>query len=513
MRHPITGSGGCQRANVLAASVTSSYDERMVGTPEYLLLLIGALLLLGILATKLSPHLGVPALALFMVAGMLAGPEGPGGIAFHDASLARLIGTISLIGILFSSGMAARWEAVSPVLRPSIFLGILSPILATAVVAAVVHSIAGVPVAVAALLGAVVASTDPIALGSLFRSRRARAGRRLMELLRFEAGVGAATSAFLALALLRWASGQERQWWDIVLGFVLSASIGTASGIILGLITVWVLNHLKPDAEVLYTLLTVAAGFLIYGLTAIASGSGFLAVFVGAVVIGNSDLPDRGPMRRFHEGMPWISQIALFVLLGLLVPPSALVTSLVAGLAVTAALTLVARPLAVLLALPRSGLSNPQKVFASWVGLKGAVPVALATFPLFHDIAEADWILGVVAVVVVVSALVQGITVAWLAGVLGIRAATGEEAMEPLDMVDLGPGALACYHIDENSPAAGRAVSDLGLPDNCLLILVTRQGERLRPRGTTILNAGDEVYAYSPRELFPVLQIRIMGER
>jgi cell volume regulation protein A len=485
----------------------------MAGTPEYLLLLIGALLLLGILATKLSPHLGVPALALFMAAGMLAGPEGPGGIAFHDASLARLIGTISLIGILFSSGMAARWETVSPVLRPSILLGIFSPIIATALVAVAVHQTAALPWATAALLGSVVASTDPIALGSIFRSRRARADTRLMELLRFEAAVGAAVSAFLALALFRWASGQQSEWWDVVLGFILSASVGSVMGLALGFSTVWVLNHLKPDAEVLYTLLTVAAGFLIYGITSVLAGSGFLAVFVGAVVIGNSDLPDRGPMRRFHEGMPWISQIALFVLLGLLVPPSALVTSLKTGLVVTFTLILLARPLAVLLTLPRSGFDNAQKVFASWVGLKGAVPVALATFPLYYNLPQADWILGVVAVVVVVSALTQGVTVAAFAGILKVRPIVPVEDREPLDMVDLGAGALACYSIDEQSPAAGRAISDLGLPDNCLLILVTRQGRRLRPRGSTVLNAGDEVYAYSPRELFPVLEIRLLGER
>ncbi len=484
----------------------------MVSPTDLLLLLLGVLLLLGILATKLSPHLGVPALVLFMAGGMLAGPEGPGNIAFRDAKLAQFMGTISLIGILFSSGMASRWDTVGAVLRPGVWLGVLGPVVATTVVAAVAHLTAGVSWASGALLGAVVASTDPVALGSLFRSRRARTDRRTMELLRFESAVGAAMSAFLAIVILSWALGQRTDWLKIVLAFLSSALLGAGIGFFLGQFTVWVLNHLKPDAEVLYTLLTVAAAFIIYGLTSLLHGSGFLGVFVGAVVIGNSDLPDRGPMRRFHEGLPWLSQITLFVLLGLLVPPSAFMASLGTGVLVTAALVFIARPLATLLALPKSRLTGAQKTFVSWVGLKGSVPVALATFAYSNDLTGAAWILGVVAVVVVLSAFLHGISVPWLAGVLRLRT-KAHEAPEPLDMVDLGPGGVACFRIEEGSPAAGRALHEIDLPNNCLVVLISRSGTRIRPRGTTVLNEGDDVYCYSPPELFPVLQIRLVGER
>lgn len=485
----------------------------MTGTPDYLLLLIGGLLLFGILSTRLAPNLGVSSLVLFMAAGMLAGSEGPGRIAFHDASLARIIGTIALIGILFSSGMATRWEAVERALRPSLLLAVLGPLITTGVVAFLAVQLWHVSWASGALLGSVVAGTDPVALSSLLRPRSARPDRKTLEILRFEAAAGTAMSAFLTVVLLRWASAVTTNAGAILLSFLSSAVVGAGLGLLLGFATVWVLNHLKPEAEVLYTLLTVAAGFLIYGLAATLQGSGFLAVFVGAVVIGNSDLPDRGPMLRFHEGLPWLSQITLFVLLGLLVPPSLVLRLSGAGLAVAAALTLVARPLAVFPALIGSGLNGARRAFIAWAGLRGAVPVALATLPLYHDLPEADWILGIVAVVVIVSAAVQGLTTPLLARALRLTGPTPGEPPEPLDMVDLGAGTLVCVRLDDSAPAAGRAVSDLPLPDNCLLIMVARDGVKLRPRGSTVLRSGDEVYAYSPKELFPVVQIRLLGER
>lgn len=485
----------------------------MSAGPDYLLLLIGVLLLLGILATRLSPLLGIPVLALFTFAGMVAGAEGPGRIAFHDASLARIIGSVALIGTLFSSGIASRWDNVRRVLRPALMLSIIGPMVATALVAFVVHRVTGMPPAVAALLGAIVASTDPVALATVLRSRRARLDVRPLELLRFESAAGAAMSAFLVEVLLRWAGGVESEWWRIVLAFLTSALTGAGIGLLLGWATVWVLNHLQPEAEILYTLLTVAAGFLLYGITAVLHGSGFLAVFVGALVIGNSDLPDRGPMRRFHEGLPWLSQITLFVLLGLLVPPSALRAALPVGLLVTGLLLLVARPLAAAVSLPGGGLRLAPGVFVASAGLKGSAPVALATLPLYHRLPEADWLLGVTAVVVIVSAVAHGLIVPGLATILKLRRAPTVSDSEPLDTVDLGPGTLACYQIDEAAPACGHAVGDLHLPENCLLIMILRRGEKIRPRGQTVLEPGDEVYAYSPRELFPVLEIRLRGDR
>ncbi|MDZ4805367.1 MAG: potassium/proton antiporter [Candidatus Eisenbacteria bacterium] len=485
----------------------------MVSAPDYLLLLIGVLLLFGILAARLSPMLGVPALALFTLAGMAAGIEGPGRIPFHDAGLARLIGSIALIGILFSSGISTRWESVRKVMKPALALSIVGPIVSVILVAWVVHRLAGVPLATGALLGAVVASTDPVALATVLRSRRSRVDARPLELLRFESAAAAAMAAFVAQALLHWASGVETVWWRIAIGFVSSAAIGIGVGVLIGWATIWVLNHLQPDAEILYTLLTVAAGFLLYGLAAILHGSGFLAVFIGALVIGNADLPDRGPMRRFHEGLPWLSQILLFVLLGLLVTPSAFRAALPIGLVVTGVLLFVARPVATLLSLAGSRLGGRRILFISAAGLKGSAPVALATLPLLHQVPEADWILGVTAVVVIVSAVVHGLTIPWVTSRAVLRPASWKARPEPVDTIDLGPGTMACYKIDERSRAAGHAINELNLPENCLLIMILRSGDKIQPHGATRLEVGDEVYAYSPRELFPVLEIRLLGER
>lgn len=485
----------------------------MIVGPDYLLLLLGCLLLFGILATRLAPNLGVSSLVLFMAAGMLAGAEGPGHILFRDVALARLLGTVALIGILFSSGIQTRWDAVERVLTPSLILALTGPLITAAVVALLVVRFAGVDWPTGALLGAVVSATDPVALASLLRGRSCRPDARTLEILRFESAAGTAMSAFMAVVILRWAAGMTTAWPAILLTFVSSALLGAGIGLLLGFATVWVLNHLKPEAEVLYTLLTVAAGFVTYGVTAALHGSGFLAVFLAAIVIGNSDLPDRGPMRRFHEGLPWLSQIALFVLLGLLVPPSRFRAEIGVGLLVAAALTLLARPLSVLPALLTGRLSGRQRVFIASAGLRGAVPVALATFPLYHRLPAADWILGIVAVVVVASAVVQGLTIPWLVRSLKLVGPQPDELPEPLDMVDLGPGALACFRLDSASPTVGVAVGQLNLPDNCLLIMIHREGARVRPRGTTVLQPGDEIYAYSPRELFPVLQLRFLGDR
>ena len=218
-------------------------------------------------------------------------------------------------------------------------------------------------------------------------------------------------------------------------------------------------------------------------------------------------------MRRFHEGLPWLSQITLFVLLGLLVPPSAFTRALPIGLVVTGVVLLVARPLATALALGGSHLGLKRTSFVAAAGLKGSAPVALATLPLLHQAAEADWILGVTAVVVILSAIFHGLTIPWITSRVGMRPADWKARPEFLDTVDLGPGTMVCYRIDEAAPAAGHAINELDLPENCLLIMILRRGEKIRPRGATVLQPGDEVYAYSPRELFPVLEIRLLGDR
>ncbi|GIW33623.1 potassium/proton antiporter [Meiothermus sp.] len=389
---------------------------------ELILLVVSVLLLLSVLATKLGGRLGVPGLLLFLAIGMLAGSDGPGGIWFDNYALAQFVGTVALVFILYSGGLFTRWGTVRPILGPGLSLaslGVLITMLATGAFAYWVLELRWLE---ALLLGAIVSSTDASAVFSVLRERAVRLRKPLRPLLEFESGTNDPMAVFLTAGLTLLLTQPGISGWQILPLFVQQMLLGLLLGYGLGRASVWLLRYLRLSFDGLYAVLSITLMLLVFSLTAVLGGSGFLAAYVAGVVVGNSDFPRKTALLSFHEGNSWLMEIGMFLTLGLLVFPSQLPSVAPSAILLALFLMLVARPVAVWLSLPTPRFTRNEKAFIAWVGLRGAIPIVLATFPLLAGVEAAQKIFNVTFFVVLFSVLVQGTTLPLAARWLRVRA-------------------------------------------------------------------------------------------
>jgi potassium/hydrogen antiporter len=457
--------------------------------------------LVGVVASKLSARSGIPALLLFLAIGMLAGSDGPGGIDFDDYGLAQTVGIFALAFILYDGGLSTDWASVRPVLREGLVLA-TAGVAATAVVVGWAASVAlGIPLGAGLLLGAIVSSTDAAAVFSVLRSRNASLKGEVGALLELESGSNDPMAVFLTVALLQLLTNGTSVA-SLVPLFVLQMALGTAVGLAVAWAAVAAINRFRLEYEGLYPVVSVAVVLLTYGVAALIGGSGFLAVYVAGLRMGNSDFLHKRTLVGFHDAVAWLSQISMFLALGLLVFPSRLPDIAGRGLLVAAVLVLVARPAAVFATLIRSRLGQREKLLVSWVGLRGAVPIILATFPLVEGLPEAETVFDVVFFAVVVSVLVQGTTIPVVARRLGLSAPLEDRRPYPIEAVSTSGSDTAMHEVRvaPGSPAAGRTVVELGLPKGTLLVLLSRDGEFVVPQGSTELLPGDRVLVLADPE-------------
>jgi cell volume regulation protein A len=474
----------------------------MESGPEVLMALAAALVLAGVLASKLSARSGIPALLLFLALGMLAGSDGFGGIAFSNYEVAQAVGIVALAFILFDGGLSTDWASVRPVVREGVVLA-TAGVAVTAVVVGWAASLAlGLPLTVGLLLGAIVSSTDAAAVFSVLRSRNASIKGDTGPLLELESGSNDPMAVFLTVGLLQLLEDPGTPVATLVPLFVLQMTVGAAVGVVVAWAAVTLINRVRLEYDGLYPVVTVAVVLLAYGSAALLGGSGFLAVYVAGLRMGNSDFVHKRRLVGFHDAIAWLSQISMFLVLGLLVFPSRLPDIAARGLAVAAVLVLVARPLAVFVTLARSRLGKREKLLVSWVGLRGAVPIILATFPLVEGVAQAETIFDVVFFAVVVSVLVQGTTIPAVARRLGVSAPLAPHRAYPIEAVSTSTGNTSMHEVTVGaaSPAAGRQVVDLGLPQGALLVLLSRDDEFVVPQGATLLRPGDKVLVLADSE-------------
>lgn len=455
------------------------------------ILVVAILLIVAVLAGKVSGRFGIPALLLFLAIGMLAGSDGPGGIAFDDAELASSIGSVALAYILFSGGLDTRWSTIRPVLAPGLLLATAGTLITALVAGAGIWLLFGTSLTVGLLVGAIVSSTDAAAVFSVLRSRGVNLRGRIRPLLELESGSNDPMAVFLTVGLTSLATQPGTSAGDLVWLFVKQMTLGAVVGVILAWVAAWIINHIRLEYEGLYPVLTLAIVALIFALAAWPGGSGFLAVYLAGLTIGRRRLVHKRSLMRFHDGIGWLMQIVMFLILGLLVFPSQLPAVVLPGLALTAVLILIARPLAVFLTL-RGKWANRERTFVSWVGLRGAVPIVLATFPLAAGVEQADLIFNVVFFVVLVSVLVQGTTIPLAASKLGI--ASDEPPAEETEEIVSGAAPhrdLTEITVKAGSWAAGRQVVEVDLPAGAWLTLLTRNDEVIVPQGPTVLYVGD----------------------
>jgi cell volume regulation protein A len=462
---------------------------------EYILLVGPILILISIAIARFSDNLGVPTMLLFLGIGMLAGSEGPGGIHFDDPALAQSIGIIALVFILFAGGLDTNWSQVRPAVRQASSLATLGVFLTTLAVGAFLSFLLNFSLMNGLLLGAIVSSTDAAAVFSVLRSRNISLRGQLKPLLELESGSNDPTAIFLTIGLIHLLTDASSSVGSLALHFIFQMGLGAAFGYGLGKAMVFFLNRLKLAYEGIYPVFSLAFAALVYGATASIGGSGFLAVYISGLVASNSEFVHKKSLLRFFDGLAWLSQITMFVTLGLLVFPSQIIPIMGLGLLVSGFLMLVARPLSVFISLSFSMFQWREKAFISWVGLRGAIPIVLATFPLLAGLPDARLMFNLVFFIVLTSALFQGWSVPIAARVFKVDAPPELKRRYPLEFspVQGVDTELVDLIVPYNSPAAGKPIVELGMPPDSLIVLVSRDDSFLVPSGGTVLQEGDTV--------------------
>ena len=447
-----------------------------------LILIGGTLLALGIAAALIADRVKVPGLLLFLGLGMLVGSEGIGGVEFDDAELTRTLGTIGLVLILFEGGLTAGWKEIRPVLATAISLGTVGTILTALIAGFAAVWILDVGTLEGLIVGSAIAATDSAAIFAVLRGSKLR--RKIARSLEGESGMNDPVALLLVTGFIAWIEEPGFGLSDMALELVGKLGLGAILGVGIGFAARGAFRRLDYPSSGLYPVASIATAALAYGLTEVLHGSGFLAVYLTALALGTGQVPGRRTIVAFHQGLGWVAQISLFFLLGLLVFPSELLDVAGEGLLISAVLIFVARPLAALVASLTDRFSMRERLMLGWAGLRGAIPIWLATFPVIAGIAGSEEIFNIIFFVVVTSTLIQGASFEPLAKWLGLT--TTEPAL-PQPLVESGTirrlgGEVFAYRVDHDAAIVGRPVRDLRLPREAIVNVIVRGGEALPPR-------------------------------
>ncbi|MFI8238904.1 potassium/proton antiporter [Streptomyces sp. NPDC085866] len=457
---------------------------------DQLLLVCSLVLLVAVAAVRISSRSGLPSLLVYLGIGILMGQDGIGNIHFNNAELTQVIGYAALVVILAEGGLGTKWKEIRPILGSASMLALVGVAISVGATAAGAHYLVGLDWRQALIIGAVVSSTDAAAVFSVLR--RIPLPARVAGTLEAESGFNDAPVVILVVAFST--AGPVEHWYVLVSEIALELAIGAAVGLTVGWLGAWTLKRVALPASGLYPIAVLAIAVTAYAAGALDHGSGFLAVYLASMVLGNAKLPHWPATRGFAEGLGWIAQIGMFVLLGLLVTPHELGDDIWPALVIGLALTMVARPLSVVLSLAPFRVPWREQALMSWAGLRGAVPIILATIPMVNGVAGSQRIFNIVFVLVVVYTLVQGPTLPWLAGRLRLG--------EPGEASDLGiesaplerlRGHLLSVSIPDGSRMHGVEVNELRLPPGAAVTLVVRDGKSFVPLPTTVLRHGDEL--------------------
>jgi cell volume regulation protein A len=467
-----------------------------------LLLVVGAILCASVLAALAAARTGVPVLVGFLVLGMLLGSDGPGGIDFDDVELAREVGIVGLVLILFEGGLQTSWRRLRDVAVPAAMLGTGGVVVTAVLTGAAAQLFFDLTWLEAILLGAVVASTDAAAVFATLRFTHIR--RRVARTLEAESGVNDPTAIALTVGLIAWIeSPEENGFQELVVLVVRELALGLVVGVVLGLAAMWIFARLPDALGPFAPVASLAAAGVSFGVAEVVGGSGFLAVYLVGLAIGSTPSRYRRQLVGFHEGLAFLAQVTLFIVFGLLVFPSQLLEVALSGLALSVLLVVVARPIAVFLSVAFSDFSVREQLLLGWAGLRGAVPIVLATFVLSSEIDTASTIFNAVFFVVLVSTIVQGTTLEWVAGRLDLLVSVPQRHEPPIAVPDRSELDLVDFLVAPDHAIAGAAVREVGLPRSAIIAVVVRGDDSIPPRGSTIIEPGDRLYVLGPRALRP----------
>jgi cell volume regulation protein A len=460
---------------------------------DNILLITSVLLLVSVLAGKAINRLGVPTLIFFLLVGMLAGSEGIGGIYFDNAALAQFIGIVALNFILFSGGLDTHWQSIRPVLWKGVALSTIGVLMTALSVGLFVHFIFGFSIAEGLLLGSIVSATDAAAVFSILRSRGIGLKGYLRPVLELESGSNDPMAYFLTITLTTIVATGETDVMRLVPLFFKEFLLGGAIGYLMGKTSVWLINNIGIKSEGLYPVLTLALALFTYSATHYIGGNGFLAIYLCALIMGNSNMVHRRSLVRFYDGQAWLMQIILFLTLGLLVFPSRIMPLIGMGMLISTFLIFVARPIGVFASLAFFKSNTRSKLFISWVGLRGGVPIVFATYPLLEGIAKADLIFNLVFFISVTSVLLQGTTLSFVAKLLKVSVPAKAKRRIGMDFesTDHIKTELQELVLVPGAAATGKRIVDLSVPATVNILAIHRQGVYIAPNGSTRLMVND----------------------
>lgn len=422
-------------------------------------------------------------------------------IYFDSAYLTQLFGILALIVILFEGGLQTKWTNMKKVIAPSATLATVGVLITTVIIGALAKYILGLSWLEGMLFGAIVGSTDAAAIFAVLGNKNIRP--KLTATLEAESGTNDPMAIFLTISLIQLIQNPDSSFFTLILGFVWQMSLGLVLGLLMGKIAVWIINKINLDSSGLYPVLSMALAVLTYSGTAMLQGSGLLAVYVMAVLVGNSDLTYRHSIFRFNEGFAWMMQILMFILLGLLVFPNQLLSVIWQGLGLSVLLMFVARPIGVFVSMIFMKFNMKEITFISWAGLRGAVPIVLATYPMIAGLENSQLIFNVVFFVVLTSALIQGSTISLLAEKLGLLGGKKATAPHTLELVSIGKTNSEIIEIDveEHSSVEGKEIRNADLPEEALVTAIVRDEKIITPKGQTLIKSGDILYVLLPKAM------------
>lgn len=463
-----------------------------------MLLVVGGILAASIVVALGAARTGLPVLVAFLGLGMVLGSDGPGGIAFDDAELARRVGTVGLGLILFEGGLQTSWRRLREVAVPAALLSTIGVVVSTLVTGVAAYFLFSLSWLEAILVGAVVASTDAAAVFATLRFTHIR--RRLARTLEAESGGNDPMAIALTLGLIAWIEHPGSYGiGDLALLVIRQIGLGLVVGVALGIAATWIFARIPRSIGAFAPVASIAAAALAFGAADTIGGSGFLAVYLVGLAVGSTPSRYRRQLVGFHEGIAFVAQVTLFVVLGLLVFPHELPTVALRGLGLAFLLMLVARPAAVWASTAFVRFTNRERALLGWAGLRGAVPIVLATFALSSDVPDKETIFNAVFFVVLVSAVVQGTTLERVARALGLVSPAPPVPEAPLEVGPMSQLDLVEFAVAGDHAVSGSAVRELGLPRDALIAVIQRDGKTVPPRGGSILQAGDRLFVLVPR--------------
>ena len=469
----------------------------------------GGLLAASVGLSRVSARLGLPVALLFLLVGVVAGSEGLGHIGFEDYGFAFRVGTTALVLILFDGGLNTPAASARQVLAPATVLATVG-VVATAGLVAVAAHLFGLSWAMAMLLGAIVSSTDAAAVFSVLTASGTRLRRRVGLTLELESGLNDPMAVILTTAITAGiAGGAAPSALAVTLDVVRELAIGAVTGYVIARVGRRLIMRVHLPAAGLYPAFTLAVACLSFGLATLLHGSGFLAVYVTGMTLGSGVLPHAVGIRRVHDALGWLSQVLMFLLLGLLVFPSRLLQVATVGLTLALFLAVVARPVIAMLCLAPFRYRWRDSAYVGWVGLRGAVPIVLATIPVMADVPGAHVLFDIVFFIVVVGALVPGATVPWMARLLRVES---DAPPPPATMIEVDARAprgdeLRAYFVSDQLAVAGATLAEIPFPEGAAVSMLERGGALIAPSGATRIEPGDYVYVIAPVEHRPLVEL------